>query len=236
MAKINNNPKILVISNLRTTGPLWAANLQQLAHVRVVYEPLPENALLRFAEVIPNLVIIDVDLPLGAVTQLVKNLRSETLNPILLLSKDLTESIMLAAYEAGVDQCIHKPLGPSLFQAIVKVWLRHCWTVSVDMLTPLHVGAFRLNPAERLFILRDGTQIRLTNLELRLLYCLMGQPGTSMKTEELIERMWGSSYEGDTATLKNVVFRLRKKIDPDPASPSLIQTDASVGYRFASRV
>jgi len=234
MAKTNLNPKVLVISNLRTTGPLWAMNLQQLGNLNVVFEPIAENALSRFAEVIPNLIIMDVNLPDAATINLIRSLRNETTNPILLLTPDTTEGIMLAAYEAGVDQCIHKPIGPSLFQAIVKVWLKHCWTVSVEFLNPIRVGKFQLDPSERIFILENGSPIRLTNLELRLLYCLMSQPGMSMKTEDLIERLWGNCYAGDSNTLKNVVYRLRKKIEPDPARQVIIQTDASVGYRFAS--
>ena len=74
----------------------------------------------------------------------------------------------------------------------------------------------------------------MTNLELRLLYCLMSQPGHAVTIEELNQRVWGYTAEADNTMLKNVVYRLRRKIEADPANPLIIQTVSGTGYRLAA--
>ncbi len=87
-------------------------------------------------------------------------------------------------------------------------------------------------PSERAVIIDNGAPIHLTNLELRLFYLLMGRPGRTVSAEEIIQRVWGYGQEADNTVLKNTIYRLRKKIEMDPANPLIIQTVASVGYKF----
>jgi len=82
-------------------------------------------------------------------------------------------------------------------------------------------------------MLRNGGVVQLTNLELRLLYYLMNRPGQIVTTEELNQKVWGYTSEADNTMLKNVVYRLRRKIEADPANPLIIQTVVGVGYRLA---
>jgi two-component system KDP operon response regulator KdpE len=80
-------------------------------------------------------------------------------------------------------------------------------------------------------VIRDnGQPVHLTNLEIRLLYYLVGSADTTVTTEELYQRVCGYSGELDTAKLKNVVYRLRRKFEADPANPMIIQTVSGVGY------
>ena len=79
----------------------------------------------------------------------------------------------------------------------------------------------------------NGQVVHLTNLELRLLYNLAGRAGDTFSTEELNERVWGYTGEMDNNMLKNVVYRLRRKIEADPANPLIIQNVVGVGYRLA---
>ena len=140
---------------------------------------------------------------------------------------------MLEVYEAGVDECVLKPIHPALFHAKMKAWLRRSWSVPVDMLDSLTVGSFHLVPSNRALVLDNSGPIHLTNLELLLLYYLMGRPGHTVTTEELCQRVWGHSAEGNVAMLKNVVYRLRRKIEADPAKPELILTVRGAGYKAA---
>jgi hypothetical protein len=126
---------------------------------------------------------------------------------------------VLETYKAGVDDCMTKPVSPSLFQAKVKVWLRRFGSVSSDEMNPLKVGTLQLFPTERMVMLKNGGVVQLTNLELRLLYYLMNRPGQIVTTEELNQRVWGYTAEADNTMLKNVVYRLRRKIEADPANP-----------------
>ena len=83
-------------------------------------------------------------------------------------------------------------------------------------------------------LVRNGGSVRLTNLELRLLYYLMNRPGQIVTIAELNQRVWGYNAEADNTMLKNVVYRLRRKIEIDPANPLIIQTVSGIGYRLAA--
>jgi DNA-binding response OmpR family regulator len=231
--KLVITPKVLIVSNQQTTGPLWVFSLQQ-QKLNVALEAVPANTLARCERESPDLIILDINLPEAQILDLLRELRAELLTPVLLLAPAHTEQFVLEAYKAGVDDFLHKPVSPSLFQAKVNVWLRRFGNVSADLLNPLQVGTLQLFPAERIVFLKNGSAVRLTNLELRLLYYLMQRPGQIVTIEELNQRVWGYSAEADNTMLKNVVYRLRRKIEADPASPLIIQTVTGVGYKLAA--
>ena len=224
-------PKILVVSNLQTTSPMWAFNSTRL-HANVILETNPGNAIESWAEKTPDLVVFDLAVENSAVIDLIRKIRCEAIIPILLLTSERTEAFLLDAYEAGADECIPKPITPSLFNAKIKAWLRRSSSAPFAMLDPLNLGNFNLVPSNRTLITEDRDPIHLTNLEVRLLYYLMGRPGRTVTVEELCERVWGESGEGNATTLKNVVYRLRRKMEADPANPHYIRTVTGVGYQF----
>ena len=231
--KLGAVPKVLVVSNQQTTGPLWVFSLQQ-QKLNVVLESDPANTLTRCERESPDLVILDINLPEEQTLDLLRAFRAEYLVPVLLLAFPRTEEFALEAYKAGVDDFLPKPVSPSLFQAKVSVWLRRFGNVSADLLDILKVGTLQLFPAERMVFLKNGAAVRLTNLELRLLYYLMQRPGQIVTIEELNQKVWGYQAEADNTMLKNVVYRLRRKIEVNPASPLIIQTVTGVGYRLAA--
>jgi two-component system OmpR family response regulator len=96
------------------------------------------------------------------------------------------------------------------------------------------VGDIHFIPEERTLILDGQPPIRMTNLELRLMYYLMSHAGRTVTAEELFQRIWGSDREPNKATLKNAVYRLRLKLEPDPANPHYIRTVAG-GYQFTEK-
>lgn len=230
--KMGSTPKVLIVSNQQTTGPLWVFSLQQ-QKLNVALESTPANTLARCEKETPDLIILDLTLQEAQTLELVRELRADMLTPILLLAFARTEEFVIEAYKAGVDDFIHKPVSPSLFQAKVNVWLRRFGTTSADILNPVKVGTLQLFPAERMVFLKNGGAVRLTNLELRLLYYLMNRPGQIVTIEELNQRVWGYNAEADNTMLKNVVYRLRRKIEADPANPLIIQTVSGVGYRLS---
>lgn len=231
VASMSLIPKILIVSNLQSTSPLWAFNI---AHQRwdITLEPHPHKAIQRWAEIIPDLIVCDIDsesLSLALITEL----REEAVLPILLLTSSRSEKFLLNAYEAGVDECILKPIDPILFEAKMKAWVRRSSNVPVDLLETLRVDDLQLIPSDRTFVLDDQEPIHLTNLELRLLYYLMGRPGRTLTTEELCHCIWSHHSAGDPVMLKSLVYRLRRKIEVDPAHPQYVHTVAGVGYRFS---
>jgi two-component system KDP operon response regulator KdpE len=222
-------PKILFISNLQSTIPLWGNMTQQ--RWDIILETRPTNAVQRWAELLPDLIVCDIDsdaLSIDVVTQL----RDQAELPILLLTSNQTQKFMLDVYEAGVDECILKPIDPLLFEVKLRAWLRRSSNVPVDVLETIRVDDFQLVPSDRSVILDDREPIRLTNLELRLLYYLMGRPGRTLTTEELCHHVWSHHSAGDPTTLKNLVYRVRRKIEADPTNPQYLHTVAGVGYRF----
>ena len=231
--KLGPAPKVLIVSNKPTTGPLWVFSLQR-QKLNIVLETNPANALPRWEKEIPDLILLDLHLPKAPTLELIKNLRREMLIPLFLLASAWTEEDVLEAYEAGIDDHLLKPVSPSLLQAKIKVWLRRSASIAIDVLNPIQVGTLQLFPTEKTILFRNGGAARLTNLELRLLYYLMNRPGQIVTIEELYQRVWGYNAEADNTMLKNVVYRLRRKIEADPANPLIIQTVTGAGYRLAA--
>jgi DNA-binding response OmpR family regulator len=103
--------------------------------------------------------------------------------------------------------------------------------VSTNELNFVRAGKHRLDPARRCIVDAHGLEIKLTNLEFHLLHILMSRPGHIFSAEDIIESIWGGYGNGDHILLKNVVYRLRKKIEEDPSHPLLVQTWQG-GYSF----
>ncbi len=232
--KSSSTPKVLIVSSSLKTGPLWAYSLQE-NKFDVIMEADPARILRRWSEDAPNLVILDINAREPAILNIVRNLREESNVPVLLLTSGKPEDYLLEAYDSGVDECIIKPLSPSMFHAKIKAWLRRSWSVPMDVLDPLRVGNVYLVPSDRNVIIGEGSPIHLTNLEMRLLYIMMNRPSRTVTAEELLQRVWGYDREADNTVLKNVIYRLRRKIETDQGSPAIIHTVAGIGYRFVSR-
>jgi len=223
------NPKILFISNGQTTVP-WALQFLK-KYLQVVPESQPARAFQRWADEAPDLIVIDIEPVELLALSVVSQLREQAVIPILLLSSIQTIKFMLEAYEAGVDEYILKPVESALLHVKVNAWLRRTWSIPVGMLDALKVGDIRFIPAERTLLLEGKPPIRMTNLELRLMYYLMSHAGRIVTAEELFQRVWGTDRDVNKMTLKNVVYRLRLKLEPDPANPQYIRT-VSGGYQF----
>jgi len=230
--KLVLGPRVLIVSNQQTTGPLWVFSLQQ-QNLYVVLEADPSKTLQRCEMETPDLIILDINLPETQIVDLIKSLRAEMVTPILLLTPPRLEENVIEAYSAGVDDYMIKPVSPSLFNAKVRVWLRRSWSATTSTWDPVKIGGMHVFPNERMVIRDNGQPVHLTNLELRLLYYLVSRAGQTVTTEELNQRVWGYTGEVDNTMLKNVVYRLRRKIEVDPANPQIIQTVAGVGYKMA---
>jgi len=231
--KLGFTPKVLIVSNQQTTGPLWVFSLQQ-QKLNVALESEPARTLMRCEAESPDLIIMDINQSETLTLELIRSLRAEMLTPIVLLTPARSEEYVIEAYKAGVDDCMLKPVSPSLFQAKIKVWLMRSGTLHTDTMNPLKIGTLQLFPSEKMVMLKNGGAVRLTNLELRLLYYLMNRPGQTVTIEELNQRVWGYADEANNTMLKNVVYRLRRKIESDPANPLIIQTVSGVGYKLAA--
>jgi two-component system response regulator RegX3 len=186
--------------------------------------------------VLPDLIILEDFNAQDEELELCQKLRAETAVPILYLTSKTGEAFFLKTYKTGADECIPLPISPRLFQAKVSAWLRRTQSMPMTALDEVAGGGFRLNPGQRRLATPDGEVLRLTILESRLLFLLMSHAGRVFETETLVERVWGSYGSGDSVLLKNLVYRLRRKIEPDPGSPRYLLTEASQGYKFVGEV
>ena len=215
--------KIFVVCDQKDTAPVWGYMLRQQG-LSVIIEPSIEKALDRWSTEMPDLVVIDLNVEHEKRLELYRNFRAVSVAPILLFLPTYHETQILEAYHAGVDDVVVKPVSPAIFLAKIFAWMRRTWMVPIGNLSLVKAGKHRLDPERRCLINPDGIEIRLTNLEFRLLHLLMSRPGYVFSAEDIIEALWGGYGNGDQVLLKNVVYRLRKKIEADPGRPVFLQT------------
>lgn len=225
--------KVLLVTDDLETGRVWAYALGQRG-AAVVQVGSAAEALARWEKDVFDLITVDVHTSQLDGIDLCRQLRSEAVIPILLLLPEPSEAGVLEAYRVGVDECIIKPIGPALLVAKVRAWVARSWTVPARSLDVLQVGDLRLDPARRELVAANESVVKLTNLEFRLLHLLMAHPGQVLEAGLIVDRVWGYPDFGDTVLLKNLVYRLRHKIEPEPAEPRYIETVAGEGYVFQS--
>lgn len=228
--KTKDGPKIFVVCDQRDTAPVWGYLLGQQG-LTVVLETSTVKALDRWSTEITDLVVIDVDIPHADRMELYEKFRAVSVAPILMFLPVYHETQILEAYASGVDEVVVKPISPAIFLAKIVAWVRRSWTVPVDGLGLVKAGKHRLDPTTHDLIDPMGNEIKLTNLEFRLLHILMSRPATVFSAEDIIQSIWGAFGNGDQVLLKNVVYRLRRKIEDDPRRPSLLKTQQG-GYSF----
>jgi DNA-binding response OmpR family regulator len=175
-----------------------------------------------------TLILVDTDRTDGVV--LCRQVRTEYVNPLLLMTYERDERYHLTVYSAGVDECITKPIGNSLFLAKVDVWLRRVHAQRSQG-REINVASFHLDTVRRRLKTPAGEEVRLTALENRLAILFFYNPGQVLENELIISRVWNDYSVGDNTLLKNLVYRIRRKIEPVPNEPQYIQTVMG-GYVF----
>ncbi|GAB4421321.1 MAG: response regulator [Anaerolineales bacterium] len=219
--------RVFVVCDQTDTAPIWGYMIREKGLVAIL-ETSVERAMTRAIEDIPDLVIIDVSTSHKDRIDLCKKFRSLSSSPILLFLPVHNETEILEAYQIGVDECVVKPVSPAIFLAKVHAWLKRSWS---EPMSTRRTNKLRLDPAHRSAVSADGREIRLTNLEFRLLHLLMSRPGYVFQGEDIVQTVWGAR-EGDTqALLKNMIYRLRKKLEEEAGESQLIQTWPG-GYSF----
>jgi DNA-binding response OmpR family regulator len=215
------------------TGALWASLLRQKELV-VTCVDLNAGAADLYQEQNFDLIIVNLCTAYAQGLDACRKLRGLFINPILLLASAHTEAYVLQAYEAGIDEFIPTSIDPRILLAKLNAWLRHTWTISTAALGDVQVDKIRLDTEKRAVIIPNRPSQKLTNLEFRVLHLLMTHPGKNLETSFILDRVWGYADNDDNSLLKNVIYRLRRKIEPDPAQPSYIVTVPGVGYTFQS--
>lgn len=225
-----HDPQIIIVCNQTDTAPVWGFILRQQG-LNVIIETSAEKVFDHWHTEITDLVVVDIDASHTDPLELCKRFKGISDVPILLFFPTYNEAQILEAYALGVDDVIVKPISPAIFLAKIKAWVRRGWAVNIEGLYSIKAGEYSLDPAHRCLITPQGLEIKLTNLEFRLLHSLMSRPAHVFSAEDIIQSIWGTFGNGDQVLLKNVVYRLRKKIEADPSKPVLLQTWQG-GYSF----
>jgi two-component system KDP operon response regulator KdpE len=175
--------------------------------------------------------MIDLGLPDGDGTSLIRQLRSWSAAPVIVLSARDGESDKIGALDAGADDYLVKPFGAGEMLARVRAQLRRQILAAGQTDSVVHFGSIVLDLARR-DVQRDGLTLHLTPIEYRLLAHLALQPDRVITHRQLLNAIWGPHHTEDTHYVRVHVANLRKKIEDDPSMPRHLLTEAGVGYRF----
>jgi two-component system response regulator RegX3 len=194
------------------------------------------DALARFRERAPDLVLLDLMLPRLSGVEVCKQIRAVSRVPIIMVTAKTTETDTVVGLEIGADDYVGKPYRVRELVARIRAVLRRAEGPSdAREDAPLSVGDVTLD-TERHEVTLRGEPVVLPLREFELLELLMENAGRVLPRTTLISRVWGADYVGDTKTLDVHVKRLRAKLEDDPAHPARITTIRGLGYRYeASR-
>ena len=219
--------KALVVDNDRVLADVVAFTLRREGfEVILAYDGA--TGLQRWQETQPDLVVLDVNMPKMDGFEVCRQIRAQADTPILLLTVRGEEDDIVAGLELGADDYIVKPFSPRQLVARAKAVLRRAGGRPAPL--ELAVGDLRLVSNKREVYCGDqGEPVALTHLENRLLECLMINAGRVLTFDSIIDHVWGPAA-ADRDMLRQLVHRLRSKIEPDVSNPVYIQTVPGLGY------
>lgn len=181
----------------------------------------------------PDLVILDLGLPDGDGLELIRDLRTWSEIPIIVLSARTAETDKVAALDAGADDYLVKPFGTAELLARVRAQLRRRFRAGATGATAVEFGNVRVDLGRRI-VEKNGEPLHLTQIEFRLLAYLIANPDSVLTHRQLLKAVWGPSHVEDSHYVRVYMGHLRKKIEQDPTRPEFILTETGVGYRFVS--
>ena len=181
----------------------------------------------------PDLLVLDLGLPDGDGIDLIRELRTWSEIPIIVLSARTAEAEKIAALDAGADDYLTKPFGAAELLARIRAHLRRRQRAGTDGPSQVEFGAVKIDLGRRL-VEKDGAQLHLTPIEFRLLAYLLANPDCVLTHRQLLKAVWGPSHAEDSHYVRVYMGQLRKKLEADPANPDHIVTEPGIGYRFVA--
>jgi two-component system KDP operon response regulator KdpE len=222
--------RILVVEDEPDIRRFVRLTLQTEGH-EVHEAPTLQRGLIEAGSRRPELAIIDLGLPDGDGVDLIRDLRTWSTAPVIVLSARSGEADKVAALDAGADDYLVKPFGAAELLARVRAQLRRQALIPAASDPVLRFGTVSVDLARRV-VERDGEPLHLTPIEYRLLTHLAGQPDRVVTHQQLLKAVWGPGHAQDTHYVRVHMANLRKKVEIDPSMPRHLLTEAGIGYRF----
>jgi DNA-binding response OmpR family regulator len=229
-------PTILLVDDEDAVQKLLTYPLEREGF-RVVSARDGQEALDRFAEENPDLVVLDIMLPLVDGLEVCKRLRARSTVPIIMLTARDDELDKVLGLELGADDYITKPFSIREFRSRVRALLRRAKLPPYqgeDGDELISADGLKIDLARRTVEL-EGTPVQLTYVEFELLRTMASHPGRVFSRKTLLEELWGGSDYREPRTIDVHVRHLREKLERDPREPEFIHTVRGVGYRFRER-
>lgn len=224
--------KILVVDDdLELLGLIGFA-LRQAGYL-VIEASDGHKALETFDAELPDLVILDVNLPGLNGFEVCRHIREKSATPVMILTVRSSEEDEVMGLDLGADDYLTKPFSPRSLLARVRALLRRGEAVQPEGDLKerfITTGDLTLDAENQSVTIRDGMPVRLTNLEYRLLQYLQVNAGRTISAERLTSHVWGYQGVGDKQALKQLIHRLRQKIEANPTDPQYVVTVTGIGY------
>jgi DNA-binding response OmpR family regulator len=209
-------------------------NLQQAGY-RVLTAPDGSRAL-RLAETEnPDLILLDVRMPLMDGLDVCRRVRNFSTVPIIMVTAKDSEEDKVAGLDVGADDYLTKPFGAPELMARVRAVLRRAKLYSGETADPIfESGDLKVDFAQQLASI-DGKPVNLTPTEYRIVAYLARHAGRVVTQADLLTKVWGPEYENEAHLLRVNIARLRQKIEQDPGSPKHVITRPGIGYYLAKQ-
>jgi len=199
-------------------------------HVLVAYDGLAALSVARRAQ--PDIILLDLMLPCVGGLDVCRVLQAESDVPVIMLTARTTDEDKLAGLELGADDYVTKPFNPREVMVRVRAVLRRAANGASGDSPVRHIADLAVDRRAHEVRLR-GSPVNLTPTEFRLLDAMADEPGRAFTRLELLDRAFGSEFEGLDRTIDVHVANLRRKIEQDPRDPTYIRTVFGVGYKLA---
>jgi two-component system KDP operon response regulator KdpE len=226
---MSGRPRVLVVDDepaiLRFLKPALEANNYDVTSAATVVE-----AIKLIAAAAPDIVLLDLGLADGDGKDVIRQVRSWSEVPIVVLSAREREIEKIESLDLGADDYVNKPFNVGELMARMRAALRHRQQRKAEP-ARLAVGGLQIDAA-RHRVLRDGAEIKLTPKEFELLSFLARHAGRVVTHRQILAAVWGPAHTSDTQYLRVYIGQLRQKIEPRPDEPKIILTEPGIGYRI----
>jgi len=228
-----DGPKVLLVEDEREIRRFLRVALENHGY-RLSEAVTAKEALLQAATQQPDLMILDLGLPDLDGAEVLRQVRTWSKMPILVLTARGQEQHKVQTLDAGADDYLTKPFSVEELLARMRVALRHAAQLTVPSgAAVFELDTLRVDLARRQVFV-SGREVHLTPIEFRLLTTMIKYAGRVVTHRQLLKEVWGPDAVLETHYLRVYMAQLRRKIETDPAQPRLLLTEPAVGYRLAA--